>query len=186
MNETTTEQKAKQTNMESIHQTLNFIAQLRGYTDVTDEEDGRLEFSDESSRKLVVLFTQNEVGKSDVHAHLSTLEEAQATEGILVVPRKITAGAMKEAQRHPVPIHVFLHSELAFNVMTHAYCPSYEVVPVSQHALIFSAFATADKLPRMRKDDPVARYMGLQKDAVVKVVTPSDITTSSVHYAVVV
>ncbi len=173
--------------MESIHQTLNFIAQLRGYTDVSDEEDGRLEFSNEdSSRKLVVLFTQAEVGKSDVHAHLSTLEEAQATEGILVVPRKITAGALKEAQRHPVPIHVFLHTELAFNVMTHEYCPSYEVVPVEKHAAVFSTFATADKLPRIRKEDPVARYMGLQKDTVVKVVTPSDITTSAVHYAVVV
>lgn len=173
--------------MEPVHQTLNYIAQLRGYTDVTDEEDGRLEFSNEdSSRKLVVLFTQNEVGKSDVHAHLSTFEEVQATEGIIVVPKKITAGALKEVQRHPVPIHVFLHSELAFNVMTHEYSPVFEVVPVQKHAEIFSTFATADKLPRMRKDDPVARYMGLMKDAVVKVVTPSDITTSSVHYVVVV
>jgi len=174
--------------MESIRQTLDSIAQLRGFTDFVDvEEEDRLEYTnDDSSRKLVVLFTQNEVGKSDVHPFLAALEEAQATEGIIVVPRKITSGALKEIQKHPVPIHVFLHSELVFNVLTHEYCPRYEVVPAEQHASIFTTFASADKLPRLRKDDPVARYMGLQKDAVVKVVTSSDITTSSVHYVVVV
>lgn len=171
--------------MESIHNTLNSIAQLRGFTDLTEEED-RLEYSNEdSSRKLVVLFTQNEVGKSDVYSFLATLEEAQATEGIIVVPKKITSGAVKEIQKHPLPIHVFLHSELAFNILSHEFCPRYEVVPAEKHTFVFSTFATADKLPRLRKDDPVARYMGLQKDAVVKVVIPSDIMESCVHYVIV-
>lgn len=172
--------------MESIRQTLDSIAQLRGFTDLL-EEDERLEYTDDdSTRKLVVLFTQNEVGKSDVYPFLSSIEEVQATEAIIVVPRKITPGALKEIQKHPVPIHVFLHSELVFNVLSHEYCPRYEVVPVEKHASIFATFATADKLPRLRKDDPVARYMGLQKDAVVKVIMPSDIMESSVHYVVVV
>lgn len=172
--------------MESIRQTLDAIAQLRGFTDLLEEDD-RLEYTDDdSTRKLVVLFAHNEVGKSDVYPFFSSLEEGQATEGIIVVPRKITSGAMKEIQKHPLPIHVFLHSELVFNVLTHEFCPRYEVVPVEQHASIFTTFATADKLPRLRKDDPVARYMGLQKDAVVKVITPSDIMDSSVHYVVVV
>lgn len=172
--------------MESIRQTLDAIAQLRGYTDLL-EEDERLEYTDDdSSRKLVVLFTQNEVGKSDVYPFLSTIEEVQATEAIIVVPRKITSGALKEIQKHPVTIHVFLHSELVFNILSHEFCPRYEVVPAEKHASIFATFATADKLPRLRKDDPVARYMGLQKDAVVKVIMPSDIMESSVHYVVVV
>jgi DNA-directed RNA polymerase I, II, and III subunit RPABC1 len=173
-------------NIESIRQTLDAIAQLRGFTDLTEEED-RLEYTnDDGARKLLVIFAQIEVGKADVHPFLAAIEEAQATEGIVVVPRKITSGALKEIQKHPLPIHVFLHSELVFNVLTHEYCPRYEVVPAEQHATVFATFATADKLPRLRKDDPVARYMGLQKDAVVKVVTHSDITTSSVHYVVVV
>jgi len=176
--------------MESIIETLNSIARIRGFTDILegDEEDSsKLEFTDASNtRKLVVLFASGEVGKPDVHPLLSTLEEAQATEGILVVSKKITTGAVKEVKRHPVPIHVFMHTELVFDIMTHDDCPQYEVVPVEQHPAIFAAFASADKLPRLKKDDPVARYMGLQKDAIVKVTYPSSIVVSSVFYQIVV
>lgn len=175
--------------MESITDTLHSIARLRGFTDILEEGDdsSKIEFTDASNtRKLVVLFASGEVGKPDVHPLLAALEEAQATEGIIVVPKKITTGAVKEVKRHPVPIHVFMHSELVFDIMSHDDCPQYEVVPVEQHPLIFSAFASADKLPRLRKDDPVARYMGLQKDTIVKVTYPSSIVVSSVFYQIVV
>lgn len=174
--------------MELIIDTLNSIARIRGFTDILEEDDSsKIEFTDVSNtRKLVVLFASGEIGKPDVHPLLATLEEVQATEGIIVVPKKITTGAVKEIKKHPVPIHVFMHSELVFDVMTHDDCPQYEVVPIEQHPAIFAAFATADKLPRLRKDDPVARYLGLQKDAIVKVTSSSSVVVSSVFYQIVV
>lgn len=174
--------------MESILDTLHSIARLRGFTDIFEDDDAsKIEFSDASNtRKLVVLFASGEVGKPDTNAFLSTLEETQATEGIIVVPKKITTGAVKEIKRHPIPIHIFMHSELVFDVMTHDDCPRYEVVPPEEHASIFKSLAPADKLPRLRKDDPVARYMGLQKDAIVKVTYPSSVVVSSVFYQIVV
>ncbi len=175
--------------MDSIIETLNSIARIRGFTDILegDDDSSKMEFTDASNtRKLVVLFASGEVGKPHVHPLLATLEEVQATEGIVVVPNKITAGAVKEIKSHPVPIDVFMHTELVFDIMTHDDCPQYEVVPVEQHASIFAAFASADKLPRLKKDDPVARYMGLKKDMVVKVTYPSSIVVSSVFYLIVV
>jgi DNA-directed RNA polymerase I, II, and III subunit RPABC1 len=174
--------------MENIIETLNSIARVRGYTDVVEDEDtSKIEFCDaQGTRKLVVLFATGDVGKPDVNPFLATLEEVQATEGILVVPKKITTGAVKEIKRHPIPTQIFLHSELVFDILTHDDCPRYEVVPAEEHAAIFEAFAPAEKLPRLKRDDPVARYMGLQKDAVVKVTFPSSIVVSSVFYQIVV
>jgi DNA-directed RNA polymerase subunit H (RpoH/RPB5) len=176
--------------MESIIDTLHSIARVRGFTDILegdDEDSSKIEFTDASNtRKLVVLFASGEVGKPDVNPLLATFEDVQATEGIIVVPKKITTGAVKEVKRHPIPIDVFMHTELVFDIMSHDDCPQYEVVPAEQHPSIFAAFASADKLPRLRKDDPVARYMGLKKDAVVKVTYPSSIVVSSVFYLIVV
>lgn len=174
--------------MESIIDTIHSIAHLRGFSDIFEDDDAsKIEFTtDDNARKLVVLFASGEVGKPDVNPLLATLEEVQATEGIIVVPKKITTGAVKEIKKHPVPIHIFMHSELVFDVMTHDDCPRYEVVPPEQHSSIFKSFASAEKLPRLRKDDPVARYMGLQKDAIVKVTYPSSIVVSSVFYQIVV
>lgn len=156
----------------SLQSTLDAIAKLRGL------EKARDDFYQSPDRVLkIVRATQDNVGKGDTGSYLQEFEEAmvmpdegiQHLEGILIVPNKITSGAVSTLQGGKIKIQVFSEVELMFNVLTHELCPKYTRLSPSEAATVFRTVASSEKLPRLRDTDIVTRYFNAPKGAVVKV-----------------
>jgi DNA-directed RNA polymerase subunit H (RpoH/RPB5) len=156
----------------TIQATLDAIAKLRGLEKVRDD------FFQNPERVLkIVRATQDNVGKGDTAAYLQEFDDAMVFveadvlhfEGILVVPNKITSGAVGTLQGGKIKIQVFSEVELLFNVLTHDLCPKYTRLSPAEAETVFRTIASPEKLPRLRDTDIVTRYFHASKGTVMKV-----------------
>jgi DNA-directed RNA polymerase subunit H (RpoH/RPB5) len=111
-----------------------------------------------------------------------------------------------ENERGQHIIEHFLEKELGFNITKHALVPQHEkLTPDQKKELLRRCAATVEKLgalvhcfkysvryklaeshlPRVHKSDPIARYFGMQKGDVFRIVRPSETAGRYVTYRIV-
>ncbi len=146
-----------------------------------------------STEKYVVLFaSESNIGKQGVLEYVTRFQDHGATAGMLVVcqtgtlKRPITTMAVSVLQSQDFPIEVFEDNQLVFNVLLHELQPHFEVVDPAMHADIARTFCEPSKLPRMRRDDAVARLLGVRRGDIVKMTNIVETAGASVTYLVVV
>jgi DNA-directed RNA polymerase subunit H (RpoH/RPB5) len=159
--------------MAPVQETLDAIARLRGIEKVRDDL-----YTSRDRFLKVVRATQDNVGKGDTAVYLQEFDDSmigyldasiQHFEGILIVPNKITSGAVGTLQGGKMKIQVFSEAELLFNVLTHDLCPKYTRLSPAEAATVFRTIASPEKLPRIRDSDVVTRYYNAPKGTVMKV-----------------
>merc|ERR1711862_925899 len=105
--------------------------------------------------------------------------------GILVVRQPLTPlarTAINEAATW-VRIEVFHESELIVNITRHELVPKH--VPLSseeRQQLLDRYKMQPSQLPRVQHCDPIARYFGMQRDQVMKIIRPSETAGRYVTY----
>lgn len=83
-------------------------------------------------------------------------------------------------------MEVFKESELLVNITEHILVPKH--IPLSQDekdALMKRYKLKDHQLPRMLNSDPISRYYGLKRGAVVKIIRPSETAGRYVTYRIV-
>merc|ERR1719277_2704344 len=110
-------------------------------------------------------------------------------EAILVVRQPLTPmaqTAVKEAMAK-MRIEVFTENELIVNITDHELVPKH--VPLSEEEkiqLLNRYKLKSTQLPRVQVTDPIARYFGMQREQVMKIIRPSETAGRYVTYRVVV
>jgi len=83
-------------------------------------------------------------------------------------------------------IEHFLEKELGFNITKHALVPQHERLTLEQKKELLRRYKLAEShLPRVHKSDPIARYFGMQKGDVFRIVRPSETAGRYVTYRIV-
>merc|ERR1712121_426310 len=197
-----------------IRKTIMQLCHDRGYL-VTQEEldqtiDGfKNQFGDKPSERrpgradLIVLVAHNDdptdqmfvffpeepkVGIKTIKTYCQRMQEENITRAIIIVQNGMTPSA-KQSLVDMAPKYIleqFLEAELLVNITEHELVPEHVVLTADEKAELLARYKLKDvQLPKIQGGDPVARYLGLKRGQVVKIVRPSETAGRYVSYRLV-
>ncbi|VVC27903.1 DNA-directed RNA polymerase RPB5 subunit, eukaryote/virus,RNA polymerase, subunit H/Rpb5, conserved [Cinara cedri] len=197
-----------------IRKTVMQLCHDRGYLVTQDELDQTLEqfkeqFGDKPSEKrpsrsdLIVLVAHNDdptdqmfvffpeepkIGIKTIKTYCQRMQEETITRAIIVVQQGMTPSA-KQSLVDMAPKYIleqFLESELLINITEHELVPEHIVLtPDEKQELLCRYKLKENQLMRIQVGDPVARYFGLKRGQVVKIVRNSETAGRYISYRLV-
>jgi len=146
---------------------------------------------DDANKKLMVFFgNATRLGVSDVRNFVSRLETESAQSAIIIAesaPTPVFKDNINVTNAAGVyHLQMFEDKELLVNITEHVLVPLH--VPLSKDEikeLLQKYKLKLSQLPRIMLDDPIARYYGLAKGDVVKIIRQSETAGRYVTYRTV-
>ena len=137
---------------------------------------------------LLPLPTHAQVGIKTIKAYCQRMQEENITRAIIIVQTGMTPSA-KQSLSDMAPKYIleqFLEAELLVNITEHELVPEHVVLTADEKAELLARYKLKDvQLPKIQGGDPVARYLGLKRGQVVKIVRPSETAGRYVSYRLV-
>ncbi|KAG0649436.1 DNA-directed RNA polymerases and III subunit rpabc1 [Hyphodiscus hymeniophilus] len=97
--------------------------------------------------------------------------------GILITNVSITPAAMKiiPAVANETRIECFMEQDLLVNITHHELVPKHVLLSKEERGKLLERYRLKDtQLPRIQLSDPIARYLGLRRGQVVKIIRKSE------------
>lgn len=117
------------------------------------------------------------------------MQEENITRALIVVQQGMTPSA-KQALVDMAPKYIleqFLESELLINITEHELVPTHILLTPEEKAELLARYKLKEsQLMRIQASDPVARYFGLKRGQVVKIIRPSETAGRYISYRLVV
>jgi DNA-directed RNA polymerase I, II, and III subunit RPABC1 len=145
---------------------------------------------DALSSQLFAFFpaANEKLGKKEIDRYLLQMRTEEVKRAILVLQQQPTSFASQIINRlsDELTLEVFLDHELMVNITQHELVPQHEVLNDDQKKALLARYKLKEtQLPRILKTDAVARYYGLKRGQVVKVIRPSETAGRYVTYRMV-
>jgi len=145
---------------------------------------------DDPTDQIFVFWPEDlKVGVRPVKKYCDRMKEQAVFRAIVIIQQTLTAFA-KQALAEMAPrytIEHFQEAELLVNITEHILVPKHKLLTDSEKQTLLAKYKLEDsQLPRIQVNDPVARYYGLQKGQVVKIIRPSETAGRYVTYRLVV
>jgi len=145
---------------------------------------------DDPTDQIFVFFPEEpKVGVKPIRAYCDLMKECAVQRAIIVVQLALTAFAKQAlTEMHPkYKLEQFSETELLVNITEHQLVPKHIRLTPPEKAELLEKYKVKDsQLPRMQINDPVARYYGLERGEVVKIVRTSETAGKYVTYRLVV
>lgn len=152
---------------------------------------------DNPSDQIFVFWADEEkLGVAPVKNYVLRMEKEKITRAILILRRGITTFAKRILQEmaHPADpskpkrfVELFEELELLVNITEHIFVPKHVLLTEEEKKTLLAKYKLKEtQLPRIQNIDPIARFYGLQKGNVVKIIRPSETAGRYVTYRLVV
>ena len=198
-----------------IRKTVMALCHDRGYLVTQDELDQTLDhfktqFGDKPSEKnparsdLIILVAHNDdptdqmfvffpeepkIGIRTIRTYCKRMQEENIHRAIIVVQNSMTPSA-KQSLMDMAPKYIleqFLEAELLVNITEHELVPEHVILtPEEKRELLDRYRLKENQLMRIQAGDPVARYYGLKRGQVVKIIRASETAGRYISYRLVV
>lgn len=193
-----------------IHKTVIQMLRDRNYLVTQQEqeitrEEFRAKFAEATSRENLMLLKSKKddptdmifvffpeadrVGVKDIRKYCVRMKEEGVQRAIVVIKNNLTPIA-KQALAEVAPKYIleqFLETELLVNITEHQLVPKHILLTPDEKKVLLEKYKLREtQLPRIQLTDPVARYFGLQRGHVVKIVRPSETAGRYITYRLVV
>mmetsp|Transcript_27458 Transcript_27458/g.42217 ORF Transcript_27458/g.42217 Transcript_27458/m.42217 type:complete len:229 (-) Transcript_27458:907-1593(-) len=147
-----------------------------------------VEKSDDDTNQLFVFFPEDEkVGVKPIKVYTDRMREESVSNAVLVLRVDITAFAKQAVQEMSDSFRIehFKEAELLVDITDHALVPEHQVLTPSEKQELLKRYKLKDsQLPRIQLNDPVARYFGMKRGTVVKIIRPSETAGRYVTYRI--
>jgi len=145
--------------------------------------------NDDPTDQMFVFFPEEEkVGIKTIKQYCTRMQEENINRAIIVVQQGMTPSA-KQALVDMAPKYIleqFLETELLVNITEHELVPEHVVMTAEEKAELLARYKLKEnQLPRIQQGDPVARYFGLKRGQVVKIIRPSETAGRYISYRLV-
>ncbi|KAL1936222.1 hypothetical protein VTP01DRAFT_356 [Rhizomucor pusillus] len=141
---------------------------------------------DDPSEQLLVFFPKDKsVGVKPLRVYVERMAQQQISKGICIYQQSLTSSASKVIQSLPSrhTLESFQENELLVNITHHVLVPKHELLTNEEKQALLKRYRLKEtQLPRIQHSDPVARYYGLQRGQVVKIVRESETAGRYVSY----
>ena len=106
---------------------------------------------------------------------------------ILVLKDKENSAISKELAKDSFKnVEVFLKKNMMFNITHHVYVPKHIILTSDEEKEVLEKYnTTRGKLPKISKNDPVAKYYGMKSDQICKIIRRSPEVGESIYYRLV-
>jgi len=194
-----------------VRRTVHELLRDRGYmVDQADidlsEDEFKAQFSERPDRERLTVFVQKrddptnqiyvfwptdpKVGVKPIKRYMEKMAEDDVKRAILVVQQSMTAFAKQAiadmCASAGYTLEQFQEAELLVNITEHVLVPKHVTLSKEEKTTLLQKYKLKEsQLPRMQLADPIARYYGLARGQVVKIVRPSETAGKYVTYRLV-
>ena len=129
----------------------------------------------DSTDRIVVFFPSGAVVAKTCKAYADTMQTMEIRRGILVVSGKFSSFARSAIDElaPQIVLETFREEELRVDITEHELVPEHQVLSDGEKDALLKRYKLSEtKLPRIQLTDPVARFYGMQRGEVVKIIQP--------------
>ncbi|KAI8911602.1 RNA polymerase, partial [Gorgonomyces haynaldii] len=145
-----------------------------------------VQHNENHDEQLLVFFSdEDSVGIKPIKRIAENMITQGIMKGILIYQKSLTPSAVKVVQEMApkYQLELFQEAELLVNITRHTLVPVHEVlIPDAKKTLLQRYRLKETQLPRIQQNDPIARYYGLKRGQVVKIIRPSETAGKYVTY----
>ncbi|KAI8817041.1 RNA polymerase Rpb5, C-terminal domain-containing protein [Fimicolochytrium jonesii] len=141
---------------------------------------------DNPMESLLVFFTEDEnVGIKPIKKIAERMVTNSIFKAIVVYQKNMTPSAKKVVTEMApkYTIELFTEGELLVNITKHILVPDHEVLKDEEKKNLLERYRLREsQLPRIHHSDPIAKYYGMKRGQVVKIIRPSETAGKYVTY----
>jgi DNA-directed RNA polymerase I, II, and III subunit RPABC1 len=146
------------------------------------------EKADDETNQLFVFFPEDEkVGVKPIKVYTDRMRTEGVSNAIMVLRVDITPFAKQAVQEmsDAFCMEHFKEAELLVDITQHQLVPQHELLTKSEKIELLKRYRLKEtQLPRIQPNDPVARYYGMKRGNVVKIIRPSETAGRYVTYRI--
>ncbi|OWB71744.1 hypothetical protein B5S31_g1437 [[Candida] boidinii] len=126
------------------------------------------------------------VGVGEMKRFCQHITERNFSTGLFIYQSNLTSKATKAATAaEPATIEFFQESEIIVNITHHELVPKHIRLNIEEKKELLKRYRLKEsQLPRIQRDDPVARYLGLKRGQVVKIIRRSETSGRYASYRI--
>ena len=190
-----------------VWKTLKKMMEVRGY----EKDNEKIDYDDWISKirkekimkgifrkkdvidpnKKIILYYQyfpdQKVNTDYIKQYLNLMKETKVNSGIIIISGKLSQQAKQKLQEinQELQVEIFTVNELVVNITEHELVPKHILLSKEDKEILLKRYKIKEnQLPKILVTDPVARFLGLKRGDVVKIIRNSETAGRYITYRI--